>query len=516
MKYLEPYVKENNLLQLSLFYFGKSRPKRTLVQWSDAQGEYSLDCVCKFGVPGSFDQDVYTACMRLWVKQGMPKGMLETSYSEIARELRLEPPKDYVWKIKKSLDKLAQARYQFTQCFIQADEDGNDRIDAHFSLFDSAALFSHHKGEGKSKKKGRSRLYFPDEIRENLEAKYYQYLDMAWYRILPDGLPRRLYEYLCKKRYRGINSAFVISEEAICRWLGITDAHTTNRRKRLGKIAQALIEKDFLKSYQFDVKKKQCTFVYAQSGPPPGMGEEEITGAIEGKVIPTEENGTAKFTDARLIAPADYTSHKALAMGDVQYIKVSPFEVKQVALAENARERDIEAKAIGSANESSDSAINTNAMVEALQWLNFIPYLRKEAVKEIASSPDFLKAYPAVRAEYERQKNKIDRPAGWVRKAFAQGWHHTKTQLEQKVEKRNELDDKIAHVKNMFANGVKYYRGEKIESIFDGGVCLENPKGQREDPIIIMWPRIDMALFSREPPDRMQSLPQSDNEHGPG
>lgn len=264
-KYLEPYAKENNILQLSLFNFHKKKVRETVVEWKDDQGEYKLRCVCKYGVPGIFEQDVYTACMRLWVKKGMTGRGVEVNYSEIARELGLQP-RSSVSRIRKSLRKLAMARYEFVQCFVEAREDGTGRIDAYFSLFDSATLFN--ANSGKSKKKSKSFLVFPRELKQNLELKYYQMLDMAWYRRLPEGLPRRLYEYLEKRRYHSRRKVFTIAEELLCRWLPVKIKHTTKRRETIEKIAGYLIEAGYLKGYEFDRRRKMCLFEYATGGPP--------------------------------------------------------------------------------------------------------------------------------------------------------------------------------------------------------------------------------------------------------
>ena len=260
--FIEPYAKDKNLLQLCLFYFGKRRPvpKETLVEWTDTQGEYSLKCTCSYGVPGSLEQDVYTATMRLWVQQGMKRNGITLNYSDIARALGLEP-KHWVGKIKKSLQKLAQARYEFNQCFILAEKNGApEKINTHFSLYDSASLFDW--SQSKSKKNSQSYLIFPWEIQQNLEAKYYQVLDLTWYRKLPEGLPRRLYEYLEKRKYHSSNNTFIVSEKFLCRWLPIKDKHVTKRRKRLERIARELIQAGYLKNYIFDKNKKQCIFDY--------------------------------------------------------------------------------------------------------------------------------------------------------------------------------------------------------------------------------------------------------------
>ena len=266
-KFLEPYAKENNILQLSLFYFGRPRPKKTEIVWQDKDGSYKIECYCDYGVPGSFEQDCYTACMRIWVRQGMPKKGISVTYANIAHELDLSSPRSWSSKIKKALQVIGLARYKFTQSFISVADGVPKRINTYFSLFDTASLYSYKKQD---KQRGReSQLIFPQEIRRNLECKYYQLLDMAWYRALPEGLPRRLYEYLAKRRYHNIGGDFIIAEELLCRWLPIKDNNVTTRRKTLKKIAEALIDAGYLRAYYFNRPKKQWIFSYAQASIPP-------------------------------------------------------------------------------------------------------------------------------------------------------------------------------------------------------------------------------------------------------
>ncbi|MEW5817173.1 MAG: hypothetical protein AB1798_17490, partial [Spirochaetota bacterium] len=400
----EPYIKENNILQLSLFYFGKGRPEKTVITWKGPEGKYKLQCVCCLGVPGSFDQDVYTACMRIWVKQGMPDGGIRLNYSDIARELNLLP-RDWNVKIKESLEKLGQARYRFNQCFIKADKDGNRKLDTHFSLFSTVDLFKYEKG--KSKRKSETLLYFPEKIRENLEAKYYQWLDMAWYRALPEGLPRRLYEYLEKRRYHNVNGAFSISEEAICRWLPLTDKHATNRRKRLAAIAQTLIDKGYLKSYSFDGKRKICTYTYARQAPP--------VEALQGETIPEVP---------------------ALSEGKVQ------------------EKRAIESARGGPGTtpppEEKTASENRADLLAVLNWLDTIPYFHKDRKNEIAMLPEVCSLFPGIRQEYERLAAMHKRPkAGWVYKAFKEGYRFSDNDQEsyqtaEQTKRNAEREAKIA------------------------------------------------------------------------
>ena len=376
MEFCEPYAKDKNLLQLSIFYFGKRRPvpTKTVTTWEDDHGSYKLTCVCKNGVPGSFEQDVYAAVMRIWVKQGMPSKGINLNYSDIARELGLKP-RDYNKRVKQSLEKLAQARYEFKQCFVKADTDGNKRIDAHFSLFDTVLLFSHDKKRGDSKRGSQSRLIFSDLIQENLEAKYYQFLDMVWYRALSEGLPRRLYEYLAKRRYHGVNEVFAISEELLCRWLPIKDKHPTNRRKRLAKIAQELIDKGFLAGYTFDKNKKQCIFTYAENKVP--------------NIPDTMQSIPNQNIAQRIDTPVSMEKGMITAF--------SP-EDQQIYL-------------------------------QAQEWINSIPYLHEKRKHEIFSLPiaKLAQVYPEIRAEYERAAIGGDRPKpAWIYQRFMSHQHQEK------------------------------------------------------------------------------------------
>lgn len=358
---LEMYVKEKNLLQLSLFYFGRGRPKETVVEWEGSDGVCRLECVCKYGVPGAFDQDVYTATLRVWVEQDMPHECIKLTYSDIARILKLKSSKNSVGKIKKSLEKLGQARYELKRCFIKHNGDKDEVV--HFSLFDAVVLHNRKKTSAKY-----TELYFPDLIRENLEAKYYQRLDMAWYRALPSGLPRRLYEYLEKRKYHCINGTFSIAEEILCRWLPITDSHTTNRRKTLKGITQCLVDAGYLLEYDFDRTKKQCTFTYAKDARPPQNNDE--------------------------------------------------IEIKSDKLQSVEQKKDSDNAKVESLQKSQ---YEQQVFVEALDWIQSIPYFHQKKSQDIASLPmsEVISLYPRIREAYEKESKEGNPPkANWVYNQF--------------------------------------------------------------------------------------------------
>lgn len=489
---IEPYLKENNLLQLPLFFFGKGREARTEVQWQNANGNYTLTCDCSYGVPGSFEQDVYTATMRIWLAKGMPSEGIKLNYSDICRELHLSPPMHYVGQIKAALQKLAHARYEFKQCFLQVEKGKPTKVDTHFSLYDSASLFSYNKSNPVSKRNGESRLIFPKEIQQNIEAHYYQLLDMVWYRSLPEGLPRRLYEYLEKRRYHSIKGTFMIAEEAICRWLPVTTKNITERRKILAHIAQALIDAKYLRNYEFDKQKKLCMFTYAKKLP-----LEELSQTIAKKkqqikemadILPSPGSIFANDFSSSVVAQADNeqptTTEEEMELQEKQWAMaediyedtneiddlseetihptptapIAQNQHEQVAsIAENRNwqpplivENQYGKPALLQDNQNEPTIPETNALgaqevvtpanhrlyLEALNWLDSIPYFHKARKQEIAamSINEVARLYHPIQAEYEKRKASGKRTnAGWVYQAFMEKWDFTAQEKTERV-----------------------------------------------------------------------------------
>ena len=256
------YCKEKNLLQLPIFYFEMANKEKIEISWEEENGrKCEIICCSSEGLPGSLEQDVYAACMRLWILQQMPRA-IEVQYTDIAKILLLNPVQ-WRTKIKKALFKLGAARYKFTHCFIDAK---NRTISSteFFSLFDTAEFQDEKKKGGKWNK---NKLYFPEEIKINLEQKYYQWLDFSLYMSIKSGVPRRLYEYLDKRRYHQIEGTFTISEEKLFRWIPLTNKNISSRRKTLRDGMQSLIEMQYLENYQWDRKSKLCSITYGNTLP---------------------------------------------------------------------------------------------------------------------------------------------------------------------------------------------------------------------------------------------------------
>lgn len=203
---------------------------------------------------------------------------------------------------------------------------------------------------------------------------------MSWYRALPEGLPRRLYEYLEKRRYHSIQGEFIISEEFLCRWLPVLDKNSTQRRRTLANIAQFLIEKGYLKSYKFDPMREQCIFTYASKYALPIEIRPEI---LEAAKKAKEEEEAKKMLEQALPKPSEKRPDQT----------VQPKEQEKY--------------------------------LEALNWLDTIPHFHKARKKEIAALPfeHIAKHYPGIKSSYEKQQQEGNAPkVGWVYKAFMDGW----------------------------------------------------------------------------------------------
>lgn len=245
---------KSNLAQLPLFYFGKGKPKKTDATWFE-KGKFRLQCFNEEGVPGSFDLDCYTAVICMWIRQGKPVEV-KLSYSDLARELGLDP-KNWVSHLKKSLMRLSSTRYELSRSFIEAGSSFRIREKKiSFSFFDSISLFQYRRGM--SKKSGKSYITLSNEIQSSLNMDYYESLDLGKYRMLPEGLPRRLYEYLYN--IRKSNCSVDISEERICRVLPIRDQNTTARKNRIKRISGELTKIGYLSDCEYSNKSFKFTY----------------------------------------------------------------------------------------------------------------------------------------------------------------------------------------------------------------------------------------------------------------
>lgn len=237
------YCKEKNLLQLPLFYFEKTSKKEIEISWEDEGYECKVTCSTNRELPGALEMDIFSACMRIWVKQGMSDDGVLIENTDIADELDLNY-RNWCTKIKNSILKLGAARYEFYRCFVDVKKRKMTSI-RQFCLFTTVQA---DEFEIEDKRKiNKYKLIFAPQIKCNLEKRYYQWLDFDLYKRIETGVGRKLYEFLEKKRYQNKNQKFSISEDKIYRWIPITNVDIYQRRKTMKKGIASLVKHDYLK-----------------------------------------------------------------------------------------------------------------------------------------------------------------------------------------------------------------------------------------------------------------------------
>ncbi len=238
-------------MQLPLFCFKKNRQtkhkdKGYEITWTEDDRTCTLKCIgtYEYGIPGAFEQDVYAAILRIWVWQAMP-GYINITYTEIANTLNIN---NIHWcsKIKNALLCLCTTRYLLTNCYKT--ENGFSDKTMIVTLIEGATI-QNETDQHKYKTKSSIILSFPQIIKDNLDKRYYQMLNLQLYKQLKPGHARRLYEYLEKRKNEIDDKTHLkINEVKLIRWLLLEDKNKARRVKRIQALAQNLIDNGYLKA----------------------------------------------------------------------------------------------------------------------------------------------------------------------------------------------------------------------------------------------------------------------------
>jgi len=365
---IELYKKDDNLLQLPIFFFCRKGKNKIKHQWENENGaKCQIRCMCDMGIPGAFEQDVYSATLRFLVLQGCPE-YIEVSYFDIAKALNLNP-KTWHTKIRKAIYKLSMARYEFTNCFYDKSKQTFTKETLAFSLFSTPRLLD---SSVIGRKRSKLELNFPSIITNNMKGNYFRWIDFEMYKSLPSGLTRRLYEYLHKRRYG--DNKFVIGVEKLCRWLPIDDTNKTRTQKRICTMAESLRKTGYLKAFWYDKKKNVCHFTYnKEKFPKLNIEAETCTGELQ-------EDCEVEQVEQQ----------KSTAIPQKQAVFVCANEHERVLL-----------DAVG-----------------------------KKIVLIVREMPGYKENLPAVIAEYRAQKSTIRNPVGWFRDAIKKGFRAVEPEPE--------------------------------------------------------------------------------------
>ena len=253
----EHTLMEGNLLEYPIFAMQKGRIDNTteeyLWQERDFKGvvitERKFKVQCVEGVPNFFDMDIFNAIMRIYVKKGGIYKRTETHFTiyELMKELEL-PPHDgrTVGRVRESLKRMAKTSLHFENSFYAEKE----KITKIVHLIGGVEVYDKQKGK---KLISMIKVILDDKLVDSIERKYYKLIDFKVYKALSPGLPRRLYEYLEKKKYK--KNQFEIGIRKLARWMPLKTSKISQLKELLKRANNELKEKGIIDKWKYDKEK---------------------------------------------------------------------------------------------------------------------------------------------------------------------------------------------------------------------------------------------------------------------
>ena len=256
---------EGNLLEYPIFSMQKRRVDKIIEEyvWQDRNGagevtsERKFKVDCTKGVPNYFDMDVFNSIMRVYVKKGRVDKKTEIHFTiyELMRELGLQVHDGRtVNRVRESLERMAKTSLHFENSFYAEKE----KITKIVHLISRIEIYEKQKG---NRPINMIKVVLDDELVNSIERKYYKLIDFKIYKALATGIPRRLYEYLEKKKYR--KNKFEIDIRKLARWMGLKTSKISQLKELLGKANNELKEKKVIDKWNY--KKNNVVYYFHKS-----------------------------------------------------------------------------------------------------------------------------------------------------------------------------------------------------------------------------------------------------------
>lgn len=256
---------EGNLLEYPIFSMQKSRVDKTVEEyiWQERDGvgkliierKFKVDCVK--GVPNFFDMDVFNGIMRIYVKSKEENKKNEVHFTiyELMRELDL-PIHDgrTVNRVRESLERMVKTNLHFENAFYIQKEKATKII----HLIAGIEIYDRQKG---NRLINVIKVVLDDELVNSIEKKYYMLIDFKVYKSLNTGIPRRLYEYLEKKKYR--KNQFEIEIRKLAKWIGLKTSKISQLKELLEKANNELKEKGTIDKWKYN--KRNAIYYFHKS-----------------------------------------------------------------------------------------------------------------------------------------------------------------------------------------------------------------------------------------------------------
>ncbi len=246
-------IMEGNLLEYPIFSMQQSRVNKITDEyiWQEkdftgkviAERKFKIDCVK--GIPNFFDMDVFNGIMRIFVKKESlyKKNEIHFTIYELIKEMNLPIHKgEVVKRVRESLERMAKTSLHFENAFYAEKE----KLTKIVHLIGRIEIYEKQKGE---RLINIVKVVLDDELINSIERKYFKLIDFKIYKSLAAGTPRRLYEYLEKKKYK--KNKFEIAIQKLAKWLGLKTNRVSKLKIFLRKASNELLNKNVIDKWKF-------------------------------------------------------------------------------------------------------------------------------------------------------------------------------------------------------------------------------------------------------------------------
>ena len=238
---------EGNLLEYPIFSMERKRVSETSVEfvWKEKAGsgeviaERKFRVSCTYGIPNAFDLDVFNGIMRIYVKQKgeYEKNEVHFTIYEISKELGIELTGARIRRIRESLRRMHHTSLLFENAFLSRKEHTTKGV--HLIV-----RFEYYEKRKAERLINAIKVVLDDELVSSIERNYFKLIDFDTYTSLPAGLPRRLYEYLEKKKYR--KTQFEIGIKKLAQRIPLKTRKVSQLKELLERANGELKERDVI------------------------------------------------------------------------------------------------------------------------------------------------------------------------------------------------------------------------------------------------------------------------------
>ena len=249
----EHVLMEGNLLEYPIFSMERRKVSRTMDEYiwveKDSMGKDAIErkfkVNCVYGIPNAYDMNIFNGIMRIYVKnkEKCKKNEVHFTIYELMRELELPVHSgEKVNRVRESLQRMANTSLHFENAFLVEKE----KMTIIVHLLVRVEIYEKQKGD---RSINMVKVVLDDELVNSIEKKYYKLIDFKVYKSLNSGIPRRLYEYLEKKKYK--KTQFEIDIKKLARWMGLKTSKISQLKELLGKANNELKEKGVIDKWKY-------------------------------------------------------------------------------------------------------------------------------------------------------------------------------------------------------------------------------------------------------------------------